>query len=548
MTKFATLDPTLNLSEIVCHLGDCVVVADKNMNLLAMTQTFADLYGQTTQEMLGKNAHVIYPDFKNSVFFACIEHSFRTQKAHSLVGYSNKLCGHFLVKTVPYGSKYIVHIQPLNMMVPRNGYSNMYDNLTALPNRAAFDEDMGNFFSQSTSFGLIFLDVNRFRVFNETLGFEQGDRLLMELAARLKRNLFQKIYRVGPNQFAGAVLSHRADTLQVCTALLAQFDAPFRIQNKEYHVTASAGFKYIDDFGITLSEHVSNVDEALRESKRLKTKWVEYTQQGATPSDLVLVSEFKTAIAEKKLVPYYQPQMDTITGKVCGAEALVRWEQSEHDIRSPQSFLPTVYDYGFSIDLDYYMIGAVFDDIARWYRAGMAMLNVSINLSASSICQARTVDFIKQSMARTGVQSSWVTFEITENAVMENVQLSRGVIQQLSDLGFKIAIDDFGTGYSSMGYLLKYPTDILKIDKEFIHGVATSTAQQHVATSMIRLGKSLNMLVVAEGVETAEDGEFLKKNDCDIFQGYHFSKPLRREHFEAFIRRVGMSSLKSLLV
>lgn len=548
MPKFATLDSTLNLSEIVCHLGDYVVVADKDMNFLAMTQTYAELYGRTVKDMLGKNAHEVYPDFKSSVFFECIEHSFKTQKPHSLVGHSNSLGGSVIVKTVPYKNYYIVHIQPLNTMVPRNGYANRYDNLTALPNRAAFDEDLEHLFTNETPFGLVFLDVNRFRAFNESLGFDQGDRLLMELAARLKRNLFQKIYRVGPNQFAVAVTSHRADTQQVCTSLLAQFDMPFRIQNKEYHVTASAGFKFIDDFGMTLSEHISNVDEALRESKRLKNKWVEYTPHGVACSDLVLVSEFKVAMAKKKLVAYYQPQMDTLTGKVCGAEALVRWEESAKDIRGPQSFLPALHDYGLSIELDYYMIGVVFDDISKWYHAGMPQFSVSINLSSSSICQAKTVDFIKSTMARTGVQSSWVTFEITENAVMENVQLSRGVIQQLSNLGFKIAIDDFGTGYSSMGYLLKYPTDILKIDKEFIHGVASSTAQQHVASSMIRLGKSLNMLVVAEGVETAEDGEFLKKHDCDIFQGYHFSKPLTREHFELFIRRVGMSSLKSMLV
>jgi diguanylate cyclase (GGDEF)-like protein len=548
MSKFATLNPALELSDIICHIGDSIVVADKDMNLLAVTETFARSYGVTSAELLGKNAHDIYPDFKNSVFFACIQYTYRTQQTHSIVGFSNKMQGHFIVKTVPYHGNYIVHIQPLTGTIAQSGYTNNHDSLTSLPNRGAFDEDLEQLLHHRTALGLIIVDVNRFRAFNETFGFEQGNRLLMELAARLKCSLFHKIYRIGPNQFAVAVLSHRADTLQICNALLSQFEAPFRIKNKDYHVTASAGFKYIDDFSVTASEHVSNVDEALRQAKRLKSGYVEYQPHASTSNGFSVVTEFKTALSEHELVPYYQPQIDTITKQVCGAEALVRWKHSSRGLVSPVEFLPVVHDYGLNIELDYYMVETVFEDMAGWTGSGLADLNVSINLSSSAICRMETVGFIKECLERYKLQAEFVTFEITENAVMENVELSRGVIQQLSDMGFKIAIDDFGTGYSSMGYLLKYPTDILKIDKEFINGVSESRTLQHVAGSMIRLGKSLNMLVVAEGVETAMDAAFLKKHHCDILQGYYYSKPLVRADFEAFAERIGVSNCKSLLI
>lgn len=548
MSKFESLNSSVELSDLVCHIGDSILVADKDMNFLAVNETYAQIYGLNIADVLGKNAHDIYPDFKNSVFFASIQYTYRTQQRHSIVGFSNAMQGHCIVKTVPYHGNCIVHIQPLSGAVAQSGYTNNHDSLTSLPNRAAFDDDMEQLLHHRTVFGLILLDVNRFRAFNETLGFDQGNRLLMELAARLKCNLFHKIYRVGPNQFAVAVLSHRTDALHICNALLSQFDAPFRIQNKDYHVTASAGFKYIDNFSITASEHVSNVEEALRQAKQLKSGYVEYQPHAATSNGLAVVAEFKTAISERELVAYYQPQIDTITKQVCGAEALVRWKHSTRGLVSPLEFLPVVHEYGLNIELDYYMINTVFSDMAGWAGASLGALNVSINLSSSAICRMETVDFIKASLKRYGLQADMVTLEITENAVMENVQLSRGVIQQLSDAGFKIAIDDFGTGYSSMGYLLKYPTDILKIDKEFINGVAASRTLQHVAGSMIRLGKSLNMLVVAEGVETAMDAAFLQKHDCDILQGYYYSKPLPRADFEAFVVRTGVSDTKSFLV
>lgn len=547
MGKFVTLDTALNLSEIICHMGDCVVVADKDMKLLAMTQTFSDLYGMTPAEMLGKNVYEVYPDFKNSVFFACIEHSFRTQKPHSIVGYSSRLLGHFIVKTLPYLNNYLLHIQPLNTMVSKSGYASVHDDLTGLSNRMAFDEDMSQLTQHGTCFGLIFVDVNKFRSFNETLGFEQGDRLLMELAARLKTNLTHNIYRVGPNQFAVAAITTREAALEVCTGLLATFAKPFKLHGKDYHVTASAGFKYIDNDEVTPSEHVSNVESALREAKRLKNGYVEYKIGSDVANGLAIVTELKLALQEHQLEAFYQGQVDTITGKICGAEALVRWRHPERGLVAPMAFLPVVQEYGLNIELDRYMVTRVLNDMTDWIHARALPLNISINLSASSICSLQTVEFVRSELRRTGVAAANITIEITENAVMENVEISRSVIQGLSDMGIKIAIDDFGTGYSSMGYLLKYPTDILKIDKEFINGVSASSTLQHVASSMIRLGKSLNMLVVAEGVETKEDAQFLESQGCDILQGFYFSKPVSKDEFDGQMEKLGVSNAKSML-
>lgn len=546
MSKFKTLDKSLDLSEIICHSGDCVVVIDARLNILALTDTFSDLYDVPAGALLGKNSHEIYPDFKNSVFYTCIQYTCDTQQPHSIIGYSNKGKGHFVVKTLPYGENYIVHIQPLTRAVAQSGYLNTHDSLTSLPNRNAFDSAMEDWQKQSMKMGLIFIDVNRFRSFNETLGFDQGDRLLMELAARLKSECSHGVYRVGPNQFAIAVLQERETALRVCAELLAQFQRPFRIREKDYYVTASAGFKFIDNFDVSPSEHVSNVESALRQAKKLKNGYVEYKGGNELSNVLSVVTEFREALDQGQLEAFYQGQIDTIGHKICGAEALVRWRHPERGLVSPLAFLPAVQEYGLNIELDRYMIARVFDDMKAWVKGAYPALNISINLSASSICNMDTVDFVKQLIEETGIEPANVTMEITENAVMENVDISRVVIQGLSDMGFKIAIDDFGTGYSSMGYLLKYPTDILKIDKEFIHGVASSSTLQQVAGSMIKLGKSLNMLVVAEGVETKEDAEFLEKHDCDILQGYYFTKPLPKTDFEHYLDRVGVSSMKSV--
>lgn len=549
MNAFFTSDTGHDLSSVLNTMGDAICVADKDMKILAVNQTFAQLYGLQKEHLIGKYALDIYPEFKTSVFYKTMADTITTGEPRVSIGYSNNTKKHLMIRTFVYEENYILNIQEMKTTINKSGYSNTIDDLTSLANRTAFEDDLHNFFDYKADFALVMLDLNKFRLLNDSLGYDAGNLCLMEVAARLKLNCPHKIYRIGPNQFATLMTTTKDKALSELQTMLNSFKKPFNIQKEEFYITASAGFNFVSNFSVSISDAVANTEFALNKAKKIKNGYVEYDLSlNRNSSAMILAKDLKNAINTDQLHAYYQPQVDALNAKICGAEALIRWQHPTKGLVSPGEFLPIAIEYEMMQEIDRYMFIQVLKDMMGFMHNDNLRIPISINFSAATICNTDTIAFVDRCLKKTKVPPHLVVIEITETSLMDDLSKSQQVVQALSKMGIKIAIDDFGTGYSSMGYLVRYPTNFLKIDREFIKDIDKSETLETMTSNIIKLGKSLGITIVAEGVERREEYLVLKDNNCDIIQGYLFSKPVSKDIFVKFVRKVGFSDLKSSIM
>ena len=368
----------------------------------------------------------------------------------------------------------------------------------------------------------------------------------METAARLKKCLLdRKVYRIGPDQFAFIIEEEKHLCVQEVEKGLTIFEKPFIIENEDYILSGAAGFTYVNAFNPNIADLISNTEFALAKAKRFPNSYIEYDSTLTRNTDKIrLVKDLKKAFVNQELEIYYQPQIDAITEKVCGAEALIRWNHPEKGIIPPFSFLEVAEEYDLLEEIDRLVVERTMNDIVEFSKMGINM-PLSVNFSATTICSSRTIPFLINCLKNIPINPALLTVEITETSLMGDIEKSKTIIQQLSSMGINIAIDDFGTGYSSMGYLMRYPTTYLKIDREFITNINQIEALRIVTSNIIKLGHSLSMMVVAEGVETIEELNVLKNFGCDIIQGYFYSKPIPKNQFMKFIENNGFSSIKT---
>lgn len=537
----------INFDEVFNIAGDAYCVGDKNLNIVAFNDNYVKLMKLPPNQLLGVNTFTFYPGFEKSVFFECLKHTLATGHPNIAIGYSNNIEKHLVTRTFLYKDYIVLVVQEFKSVLQKSSFSNTKDSLTSLYNKDTLDYDLKELLKNQIAFNLILLDINNFKALNNEFGIEIGDLVLMETAARLKKSVQEKIYRLHGNLFAITMLGNKEQGLRQAGELLKIIKTPLSINSKEYTITASAGINYVKTFDDNSAIVLNHAETALKKAKTVKGSYFEHshTYAVAKKNEMSLLKEIDTALKSKQLVPYYQGQVDVLSKKLMGAEALVRWNHPSKGVIPPSEFLALIKENGRDRDLDAYMIEKSFADISSWENKWT--MKISINLSASSICSTQTLNTIEDLKNKYKINPEHVAFEITEDAIMSNVQASQEVVQELKTMGFQIALDDFGTGYSSLGYLLKYPTDYLKIDKEFITGIDTSRTLQSVTSNIIKMGTSLGMLVIAEGIETKEEALVLKTLGCTIAQGFFFTKPVNKEQFEGFVARIGTSDLRSSL-
>lgn len=540
----------VSLNQIVHTIGDGICLTDNNMVFVAVNQRLAEFYGKNASDLLGKSVFDFYPDFRNSVFYEASDHTLKTGEPATRIGYSNNLKKWIVVRTFKYDDNHgVMYIHELKTGFDKRCYVGNYDSLTSLYNRFTFEEDLQNIFKSGHNFGVAILDINKFKQINESFGYEVGDMCLMETAARIKQILpKRKIYKIGADQFAVIIESDKATCISEIGALFTIFTTPFVFKNEEFNLTASIGFNYITNFTQKQADVISNTEFALLNSKKFSSNYCEYDDNSIRNTQTFqLVKDIKLAIANKQLEIFYQPQVDNLTHKVYGAEALVRWRHPTKGLIPPFNFLPIAEEYNLIEEIDRFVLIKAISDINTFSKNNLK-LAISVNFSSKTVCNSDTVKLVQKYLHETKIDPSLLTIEITETSLMEDLVKSKDVILQLSQMGVKIAIDDFGTGYSSMGYLMRYPTDYLKIDREFIKNIDTEDALQIVTSNLIKLGHSLSMTVVAEGVETEAELNILKEYGCDVTQGFYFSKPLPCAEFLNYVQKMGFSPLKSIII
>jgi diguanylate cyclase (GGDEF)-like protein len=435
-----------------------------------------------------------------------------------------------LAGDISFALEYIDKEEQLN-------YLAYYDVITGLPNRSLFQDRLKQTLVQAQrnhwTVGVLFVDLDGFKRVNDTLGHALGDKLLQRAAERLKECVRSgdSVARFGGDEFA-IILSDLAspqDAALVAQKILDAFAVPFQLAGNEAYVTASIGITLypIDSEGITAL--IKNADAAMYGAKAAgRNNYQFYTtemNQNALKK-MQLEARLRRAIERQEFVLHYQPKVDLISGNVSGLEALVRWQPPDSGLIPPNEFIPLLEETGLIVPVGEWVLREACRQIVAWRRLGIEPVPVAVNLSGRQFQQAGLDMTIAAILQEYAIGPRWIEIEITESSLMQRPDDAVAVLQNLKALGLRISIDDFGTGYSSLGYLKRFPLDALKVDRSFVRDVTIDADDASITCAILTMAHSLNLKVIAEGVETAEQLAFLRANRCDEVQGYLFSKPL----------------------
>ena len=421
-----------------------------------------------------------------------------------------------------------------------------HDNLTSLPNRALFlDRVEGAIVrckrSAGLGFGIFYLGVDRFKVINESLGHEMGDRLLIRIARRLEKLLRpgDTMARLGGDEFSllSEELTGAGNATQIADRIMEYMAQPFMVDDQEAHVTLSIGI------ALGGGDH-SNPEELLRRShsamskakKRGKHCYEFYTGDKHLVSKLQLENQLRRAMENKELYLVYQPQVDLKNGRIVGVEALLRWQNKELGLVSPGRFIPLAEESGLIVPIGDWVLRTACQQSRKWAESGLAPLRMGVNLSARQFRQNNICELVAQIIKETGMDAQYLDLELTESLLMDNIQQSVHELKRLHKLGASISVDDFGTGYSSLSYLKRFRIDKLKIDRSFVKDLTFNQDDAAIVSAIISMAHQLKMKVIAEGVETKEQLDYLIDLDCDEMQGFYFGKPCSSDDIEALLK------------
>jgi diguanylate cyclase (GGDEF)-like protein len=423
-----------------------------------------------------------------------------------------------------------------------------HDALTGLPNRVLLDDRLSQAIVRAERnqkpFAVMVLDLDRFKLINDSLGHRAGDDLLNQVATRLRGvvNPLDTVARVGGDEFVLVLngASDRAEAERVAASTIETLKAPVKIAGVDLHTSTSIGISFYPADGKTAENLIAHADAAMycaKQRGRNNLQCFESGMDAPTRDRVRLESDLHVALAKQEFELHYQPKVDTATDYFHSAEALIRWRHPERGIVMPEAFIPLAEESGLINAIGEWVLREACRQCKAWQREGLPPLRVAVNVSASQFRQGNLLTVIHQAVTDAGLDPRCLELELTESAVMTNPEESAGILQKLSAMGVLVSVDDFGTGYSSMSYLRRFPIDKLKIDRGFVKDLMTRADDASIVRAIISLAHSLRLKVVAEGVETPEQLHSLKSMGCDQYQGFHFSPPLSAVDFGALMRR-----------
>lgn len=425
-------------------------------------------------------------------------------------------------------------------------YLAYYDALTGLPNRALFMDRLQHAVIDADRrerlVGVMFLDVDRFKDVNDSLGHETGDQLLKAVAERLTAVVRRgdTVARLGGDEFTIilAGMAHVDDAAYVAQKILEIFEQPFHIAQREFHMTASVGVTLYPFDDSNFSNLLRNADIAMYRAKEAgRNTYQFYTAEMTAKASerLALKNDLQRALKQHEFSLVYQPIVGLRDNRVIGVEALLRWRHPERGLIAPDQFIGLTEETGLIVALGEWVLRTACQQCVVWHRRGFLDLQMAVNLSARQFRHTHLAGAVQSILEQTGLEARYLELELTESVLLEHDETTADSLRTLSRSGISLVIDDFGTGYSSLSYLRRFPLRVLKIDRSFIHGIPTDPDSTAIAVSIVTLAHSLGMKVVAEGVETAGQLEFLRHQGCDTYQGFYFSKPLPPEDLESLL-------------
>ncbi len=416
-------------------------------------------------------------------------------------------------------------------------YLASHDSLTGLPNREMFNELLRHAieaaFRHQRQFAVLFIDLDRFKVINDSLGHDVGDILLIEIAGRLRQSLRASdvVARLGGDEFVVILeeAAERDDVERIARDVLSVLGRPSQLSGHECHTTASIGIAMYPSDGVDAQTLTKNADMAMYLAKEDgKNGFRFFTKEIKAQSieRLTLESALRRALDRNQFELHYQPKVDMATGQITGVEALLRWTHPDLGVLPPMQFIPLAEETGLIVPIGRWVLKEACVQNMAWQGRGLPPISMAVNLSPRQFADEHLLDDIDEALVASGMSPVLLQLEVTESMVMRNVPRAVKVLNSIQSRGIRLAIDDFGTGYSSMSLMKQFPIDTIKIDRSFVRDLPNDTEDQAIAQAIISMGKALGMTVVAEGVETAEQEAFLRDHACDQMQGYLFSKPL----------------------
>ena len=423
-----------------------------------------------------------------------------------------------------------------------------HDALTGLPNRVLLDDRLAQAIAHadrdSQPFAVMMLDLDRFKLINDSFGHRSGDMVLNEVARRLQGLVrsIDTVARVGGDEFVLVVSpsAARAEAEQIGKRANEILSAPFQVEGVDLRVSSSIGIAFYPTDGGSAESVLAHADAAMycaKERGRNNCQCFSPGMKSVALERVSLESELHQALKLGQFELFYQPKVDTASGDIHSAQALIRWRHPHRGLIPPVEFIPLAEECGLIHEIGAWVLREACRQCAVWQRAGQPPLRVAVNVSASQFRRGDLLEVVRGALQKSQLDPRFLEIELTESAVMTNPEDSAAVLEQLSRMGVLVSVDDFGTGYSSMSYLRRFPIDKLKIDRSFIAELTTRADDASIVQAIVSLAHGLRLKVVAEGVETLEQLKFLQSVGCDQYQGYHFSEPLPAAKFAELVTR-----------
>lgn len=462
----------------------------------------------------------------------------------------SSLFTYFLILLVTLSVAYVVlrklrrEIQDAEIRLAQQAH---FDGVTGLPNRNAFNAMLSHVIGRAKrdagAFALIYLDLDNFKLINDTMGHAAGDQLLYMVGERMGVQLREgdSIYRLGGDEFT--IIADPCTDSTAAAALAERLTqalyAPFMVFGEQVHVTISIGISMYPIDASNVDTLVRNADTAMYHAKELGKNNFQFFSafmEERARTRMALEKAMRGALEQEEFFLLYQPLVDLNDGRFVGCEALLRWQSSDRGRVAPDDFIPLAEETGFIVPLGEHVLRQACQQIKSWNEKGLGDIHINVNLSGRQLYEANFTRLIRDLVRETGIDPGWLELEITESMLMENIDQVIQRLHELRSLGVSLTIDDFGTGYSSMSYLKRLPVSKLKIDQSFVHDIAVDKDAAAIASAIIALGHSLGLSVVAEGVETKAQVDILRRIGCDMAQGYYFGHPVDAGGVEAVMR------------
>ncbi|WP_305856383.1 sensor domain-containing phosphodiesterase [Balneatrix alpica] len=537
------------LAWVVEHASDGIMIADKNLKIIYVNQAFTAITGYSSDEVLGESPRVLSSHQHDAEFYARMWRDLFSDGLWQGEIYNRRKSGEvypewLTISAIKDSYGHITHfagvfadISTRKAQEQALAYQAQHDMLTGLLNRTGFQEVL----QQGGEYrALALLDLDGFKQVNDSYGHPLGDAVLQQVAQRMQQLLPKDLpmARLGGDEF---VLLLQANYEAQLNALLALLSEAYWIEEHELRVTASAGVSLIPEHGRDFEVLFKRADIALLHVKQQgRQHWSAYSEElmQVRQRRIELERDLKHALAADELSLVYQPQLSIQTGQWVGVEALLRWRHPERGWVSPAEFIPLAEETGMIHPLSEWVLLQVFSQVRQWQQGPMAGVPVAVNISGMQLRRPQALSSLLQRLLRqTGLPASLFKLEVTEGSLIQNVEETSRVLQDLREFGFAISVDDFGTGYSSLSYLHRFPLDQLKVDKSFIDLLLVSEAGETLVRTILTLGHNLGMAVIAEGVEEQAQAERLLSLGCGQIQGYWFAKPLAAEELLALAQR-----------